>query len=130
MKRLIKFRGFNKKNGKWLNGSYILNRGHHFVAPDEFAEGKTWDDYEVEEDTIGQFVDMTDSEGTMIYEGDIVTYAVSYAEGKIKVAGVVFWDFDNLTWMIGTGVGDFALSNSDYRNELKVIGNNYEGERV
>lgn len=36
--RTIKFRGYNKKNSAWLYGSYILNRGAHFVAPDEFAE--------------------------------------------------------------------------------------------
>ena len=70
--RTIKFRGFNKKRGIWLYGSYILNRGLHFVAPDEFADGKTWDDYEVEANTIGQFTGLYDKNGKEIYEGDIV----------------------------------------------------------
>ncbi len=74
MKRLIKFRGYNKKNEKWLYGSYILNRGHHFVAPDEFAEGRTWEDYEVEEDSIGQLVGLTDTEGTMQRRIIMVSY--------------------------------------------------------
>lgn len=70
--REIKFRGFNTKNNQWLYGSHILNRGKHFVAPDEFADGKTWEDYEVEEESIGQYADNTDSKGDDLYEGDVI----------------------------------------------------------
>lgn len=53
--RTIKFRGFNKKNNVWLYGFYVQSRGKHFVTPDEFANGKSWEDYEVEEESVGQF---------------------------------------------------------------------------
>lgn len=34
-KREILFRGWNKKNKKWLYGYYLVNRGEHFISPDD-----------------------------------------------------------------------------------------------
>lgn len=71
--RTIKFRGFNRKNNIWLYGFYLQNRGAHFVCPDEFANGKTWDDYEIDPNTLGQYIGRNDSNGNPIYEGDVFT---------------------------------------------------------
>lgn len=70
--REIKFRGYNAKNQQWLYGFYLQNRGRHFVCPDEFANGKSWEDYEAIPETVGQFTGLLDKNGKEIYEGDIL----------------------------------------------------------
>ena len=93
MKRTIKFRGYNKKNNKWIYGYYLVNRGQHFIAEDGIANPlNTWEDYLVEEDTIGQFTGLLDMGGVEIYEGDIVR--VTYPNEEPKEVEVVYSESD------------------------------------
>lgn len=79
--RTIKFRGYNRKNKEWIYGFYLQNRGAHFVCPDEFANGKSWDDYDVVPDTVWQYTGLKDKSGREIYEGDLVDTFI----GELKV---------------------------------------------
>lgn len=86
MKREILFRGWNKKNKKWLYGYYCVNRGEHFIAPDEFVNPlASYEDYVVEADSVGQYTGLKDANGVKIFEGDIIVdetcpYIIQYHE--------------------------------------------------
>ena len=85
-KREILFRGWNKKNKKWLYGYYLVNRGEHFISPDEFVNPlASYEDYVIDANTLGQYTGLKDAKGVKIFEGDIIVdeaypYIIQYHE--------------------------------------------------
>lgn len=106
MKREILFRGWNKKNKRWIYGYYCVNRGEHFIAPDEFVNHlASYEDYVVEADTVGQYTGLKDKKGKKIFEGDILnvdflngTRTVSYCKDGFvcEAAYTVSYDLHNV----------------------------------
>ena len=71
--RQILFRGFNRKNNKWLYGYYLVNRGQHFICPEGIANPlASWEDFVVEEESVGQWTGCIDARNKKVYEGDVV----------------------------------------------------------
>ncbi len=120
--RESKFRGFNRKNGVWLYGFYLQNRGAHFVCPDEFAEGKSWDDYEIDPKTRGEYTGMADRNKREIYEGDIIydhysnnRFRVYFTRASFDVEGILEAEYRSL---------------SDVANDSEVIGNIHDNPEL
>lgn len=119
--RQIIFRGYNLKNQKWLYGYYFVNRGLHFVCPDGMANPlASWEDFVVEEESVGEWTGCIDARNKKVYEGDVVLGIEGRANGVKKL--IEWSDFKS----------GFTIPIWGYDDECryKVIGNIYENKEI
>ena len=120
--RQILFRGFNRKNNKWLYGYYLINRGRHFICPEGIQNPlASWEDFVVEEESVGQWTGRTDAKNKKVYEGDVVLGI----EGRVKgMRKLVEWsDFaSGFTIPIWCDIDDECC--------YEVIGNIYQNKEL
>lgn len=123
-KREILFRGWNKKNKRWLFGYYCVNRGEHFIAQDEFVNPlDTYEDYVVEADTIGQYTGLKDAKGVKIFEGDIIVFSPWLA--------VVLWNEELATFAVQFQFEDkVGLKPLGEWQTMTIIGNVHENQEL
>ncbi|EFA98127.1 YopX family protein [Hoylesella timonensis] len=134
-KREILFRGWNKKNKKWIYGYYFAYRGYHFISPDDKVNPlDTYEDYVIDADTVGQYTGLKDAKGTKIFEGDILggdilggdgrTHVIQYNEenSRFEAARKLSPERSQLSWLFQFDI------NQDWIDEHKkvVIGNVHE----
>lgn len=74
--RQIIFRGRSLRTGEWLYGDLLRNENGAVavVPPFKLNEYNECSDYEVDKDSVGQFVGVSDKNGVAVYEGDLVRY--------------------------------------------------------
>lgn len=148
--REILFRGKRIDNGEWVYGSFVmdvieLHQRENFpnspVLVDGFIrrydfENKKIKMYEVDRESVGQYIGLTDKNGTKIFDGDIVRHLndCPYADESIVEKGIVFWNNKSCGWY-RTSNGAFNHGRKDiYRMSpdcfYEVIGNIYENAEL
>lgn len=122
MKRIIKFRGKDKKTGKWVYGDLTHSKGINAEAEKLTYDRVMVAGYEVEEETVGLFTGVLDTNGKEIYEGDIIKD--------------IYNDISKIVWD-EEAAGMYILSNGiystfkDYEYErVKVIGNIFDNPEL
>lgn len=126
-KREILFRGWNKKNKKWLYGYYFAYRDYHFISPDDKVNPlDTYEDYVVDADTVGQYTGMKDAKGVKIFEGDVIEsngsrHVMQYNERKAMF----------VTALVGALYITCGI-NQQWINEWKkvIVGNVYKDKEL
>lgn len=71
--REIVFRGKRTDNGEWVAGDFCRPCSICFEASGEDGETE-WYDCAVAPETVGQYIGLTDRNGTPIFEGDVVRH--------------------------------------------------------
>lgn len=138
--RGIKFRGKEILSGKMVYGSYVNYYGTHYISPEN-----DFPSFEVDPETVGQYIGRQDKQGNEIYEGDIVQFEDERVWFPIKIEsgkesyfmcfakGIV--TYDPPEYRINK-IGKCGINFYDYMGELfswddlKIIGNKFENPEL
>ena len=123
MNRTIKFRG-KDDNGQWRYGDLITWCGATETQIKDWHSDLS--DYDVDVESIGQFIGLCDVNGTQIFEGDIVC-----REGITKNSYFqVCWNDRKYTFFIGNTPLEAFLKDEDRLIEFRIVGNIHDNPEL
>ena len=117
------FRGKTKETHEWVFGGIAIMDGRYFIVKTQTYYDNTcsWGAYEVDPETVGQYVEQDDCKDKPIFTGDTV-----YVESEDEYAEIV-WDEETSSFGISF---DNWYTDFDhfYGFELDVVGNIFDEE--
>ena len=140
--REILFRGKRTINGDWVYGDFVRGNERKSLRDSIFvydSETQSFNDYEINPSTLGQYTGLTDKNRKRIFEGDILHIA-KIADGiggyyqpplDYPVNVVVKWDL--CAWMWETLFDDksyITFPDAWCHYECEVIGNVHDNTEL
>ena len=114
--REILFRGKTLSTHEWVQGGYFSMNNRTFIVTEH---DKDYRMYEVDPNSVGQYIGQNDVAGDRIFEGDIV-----YVPSEDEYADIS-WCEETSSFILGFDcwIGDFDYFHG---HELEVSGNTFD----
>ena len=122
--REIEYKGKRKDTNEWVYGYFWKAFGEHFFIKSLTKDKKSYADFEIKPETLGQFTGLYDKKHNKIYEGDIVVLNDdAYELFTIK------WDEKTAAFIFESE--DLSYSFDNYSgHDLEVIGNIHDNPNI
>ncbi len=132
--REILFRGKRVDNGEWVEGYFLPGNERQSLHPWIFVylpETQSFECFDIDIDTLGEYTGLTDKNGTRIFEGDIIKQVIPHNLVQPFIF-TVNWCEECAMFVLpcitnDAFESDFTVMRSD---EIEVIGNIHDNPEL